>query len=473
MAPRKKKNISQTVTDSDSLPHNMGPVPKIIKSGTLAKPLEEGLVDSPPPESPVAEELVTPTKATPRVKKKAHKYKLNYEQSPFPNHHLPTPETAEEVHRLLSKEHGQRKAPTKVPPPSATISGCGEVPDLLDALLRTVLSANTSGTNSAAALQGLIQTFGAVDGSPNWRAVSQIKPEDITKAIHKGGLSVVKGKTIKNILNIIHAQNVERRDALLREKSTGEPADVLATGHLTQIQKDAEIDRIKENPLTMAWMFEIKKDSDIIDELLKLPGIGVKTASCSLLFNMQRPSFAVDTHVHRHCKWLGWVPPNATADQTFNHCDLWLPSHLKYGLHSLFIKHGKTCYKCRANTNPGSADWKKAKDCPIEHLVDRELTRKPRKKRKIEDSDESEGDSEGTGVKQKKSSGRGDVKPTKKAAKTTKSESVKVTLPKTEAVKATRSGPLRASAVKARAKSSQVKDDSGSEVEEVFSEYDK
>ncbi|TVY47229.1 putative DNA glycosylase [Lachnellula occidentalis] len=469
MAPRKKNNVSKTVSVSDNLPHNMGPVPETIKS---EKPLKEEPVDSPPPESSVAEELVTPAKATPEAKKKAHKYKLNYEQSPFPDHHPPTPKAAEEVYRLLSKEHGQRKAPTKVPPPSATQSGCGEVPDLLDALLRTVLSANTSGTNSAAALQGLIQRFGAVDGSPNWHAVSQVKPEEITKAIHKGGLSVVKGKTIKNILNIIRAQNIERRDAFLKEKATGEPADVLATSHLTQIQKDAEIARIKDNPLTMAWVFEIKKDSDIIDELLKLPGIGVKTASCSLLFNMQRPSFAVDTHVHRHCKWLGWVPPNATADQTFNHCDLRLPSHLKYGLHSLFIKHGKICYKCRANTNPGSADWKKAKDCPIEHLVDRELTRKPRKKRKNLDSDESEGDSEGTSVKRKKTSGSIDFKPMKKTSKTTKSESVKVTLPKTKAVDATPSRPLRARAVKARAKSLQVKDDSESEDEEVVSEYD-
>ncbi|TVY56590.1 putative DNA glycosylase [Lachnellula cervina] len=461
MAPRKKKNASQIGSVSDNLPHNMGPVPEIIKSEIPAKALKEEPIDSPLPDSPVAKELVTPAKVTPETKKKAHKYKLNYEQSPFPDHPLPTPEVAEEVHRLLSKEHGQRKAPTKVPPPSATKSGCGEVPDLLDALLRTVLSANTSGVNSAAALQGLIQTFGAVNGSPNWHAVSQVKPEDITKAIHKGGLSVVKGKTIKNILSIIHAQNVERRDALLREKVTGEPAGVLATSHLTQIQKDAEIARIKENPLTMAWIFEIKKDSEIIDELLKLPGIGVKTASCCLLFNMQRPSFAVDTHVHRHCKWLGWVPLNATADQTFNHCDLRLPSHLKYGLHSLFIKHGKTCYKCRANTNPGSADWKKAKDCPIEHLVDRELTRKPRKRRRIEDSDESEGDSKVTSVK-RKSSGSTVVKPTKKAAKITQSKPVK----------ATPSRPLRASAVKARAQSSQVKDDSESEVEEVVSEYD-
>jgi endonuclease III len=471
--PARRRKGSETVSVSepvyggqDSFPHNIGPVLKFAGTDFPAQVLEKPMSSS-LEKSSIAEGPVTHAKATSEPKKKAHKYKLNYELSPFPDHPLPTPEAAEEVHRLLNQEHGQRKAPTKVPPPSATRSGCGEVPDLLDALLRTVLSANTSSDNSAKALQGLIQTFGSVDGSPNWHAISQVKAEEITKAIFKGGLSVVKGKNIKKILTIIQAQNVERREALLKEKATGEPANVLATSHLTQIQKDAEITRIEQNPLSMDWIFEIKKDSDVIDELVKLPGIGVKTASCCLLFNMQRPSFAVDTHVHRHCKWLGWVPLNATADQTFNHCDLRLPPHLKYGLHSLFIKHGKTCYKCRAKTNPGSADWDKAKPCPIEHLVNRELTRKPRRKRKIEDSDESESD----------------TKPTKKAmgAKTVKPMSVKATPTKKKDAKtssgaeATPSRPLRASAAKARAKTAQVKEESESsetEVEEVVSEYD-
>ncbi|TVY81931.1 putative DNA glycosylase [Lachnellula suecica] len=462
MAPRKNKAIKSEPGSRDELPHNMGAIAKSAATQE-SKSNTKNSTEKSSPQPPEVEEPSTTPEATPVValKKKAHKYKLDYEKSLFPNHPLPTPEAAQEVYRLLAKEHGESKAPTKVPPPSVTQSGCGEVPDLLDALLRTVLSANTSGKNSGMALKGLLAAFGAVNGSPDWHAASRAKAEDITKAIHRGGLSVIKGKRIKEILNIVRDQNIERRDALLEEKATGKPADVLATSHLTPVQKDAEIARIKENPLTMDWIFEIKKDSDVLDELIKLPGIGMKTASCGLLFNMQRPSFAVDTHVHRHCKWLGWVPPNATADQTFNHCDLRIPADLKYGLHVLFIKHGKACYKCRANTNPGSADWKASKACPIEHLVNRDLTRKPRKKRKLEDSEISEGDAE--------DSGDSDVKPSKsargkaKVAKTTRAK------PEIKEERVLTSRPKRA----ARGKKSPIKDESSeSEMDEEVSEYD-
>jgi endonuclease III len=429
-------------------------------------PSEEEAINNHSTNSQATKQETTPVEVTPNAvspKKKPHKYKLDFEKSPFPDHPLPTPEAAEEVHRILSKKHGLFKAPAKVPPPSATRTGCGEVPDLLDALLRTTMSANTSFDNSDRALKGLIDTFGAVDGSPDWHAISKVKAEDITKAIHHGGLSVVKGKRIKELLTIVRNQNIERREGLLKEKATGKPSNILATEHLTQVQKDAEIVRIEENPLTMDWVFEIQKDSDVIDELVKLPGIGVKTASCCLLFNLQRPSFAVDTHVHRHCKWLGWVPPNATADQTFNHCDLRIPNHLKYGLHKLFIRHGKGCYKCRANTNPGSKDWEAAEECPIEHLVDREVTRKPRKKRKFDDSEEGDGD-EVIKTKTEESSEVEDAKPLKKtkakptAAKKAKSKATTIA-----------SRPKRVSAAKTTA----IKEELSSESEEEeISEYD-
>jgi endonuclease III len=41
-------------------------------------------------------------------------------------------------------------------------------------------------------------------------------------------------------------------------------------------------------------------------------GVGPKTASCVLLFCLSRDSFAVDTHVFRLSKQLGWVPGKAT-----------------------------------------------------------------------------------------------------------------------------------------------------------------
>jgi hypothetical protein len=60
---------------------------------------------------------------------------------------------------------------------------------------------------------------------------------------------------------------------------------------------------------------------------------------------------------------------------------------LKYSLHQLFLRHGKTCGRCRANTSAGTKDWDEA-NCPIEHLVSRKEARKqpggsPNKKTKL------------------------------------------------------------------------------------------
>jgi hypothetical protein len=172
----------------------------------------------------------------------------------------------------------------------------------------------------------------------------------------------------------------------LKERETGELADVLGADHETRRQKDAELARFDETLLTMDHVFEMTTN-EAMEEITKLPGIGVKTASCAILFCMKRPSFAVDTHVWRHCKWLGWVPEKATRDQTFSHCEVRVPDHLKYSLHQLFLRHGKTCGRCRANTSAGTKEWDEA-NCPIEHLVSRKEAKKqlggsPNKKTKL------------------------------------------------------------------------------------------
>ena len=309
-----------------------------------------------------------------KKQRKANKYGLTPGQSPFPNYTKPTPEDCEEVNRLLSTLHGEVKPPDVIPPPSMAVTGCGEVPDLLDAILRTLLSASTTANNANLSLQGLKEKFhlresGMGKGSINWEAVHKADLDAVIDAIKSGGLARVKGTNIKKILQVVYEQNCARRDALLEEKQTGKPADIPGAKNMTKEQKNIEITKADENMLSMDHLLEMTTD-EAMDEMTKLPGIGVKTASCVILFCMKRPSFAVDTHVWRHCKWLGWVPENATRDQTFSHCEVRVPDHLKYSLHQLFLKHGKTCGRCRANTSGGTEDWKNT-DCPIDHLVNR------------------------------------------------------------------------------------------------------
>jgi endonuclease III len=304
---------------------------------------------------------------------------------------MPTAEACEEVNRLLSELHGVVEQPKVVPPPSMDVTGCGEVPDLLDAILRTKLSASTTANNANLSLKGLKDTFGlrtsgVGEGSVNWEAVHDADLSAVIESIKSGGLAKTKGTDIKKILDMVYERNLARRDELLKERETGEQADILGADHETQRQKDAELAKFDETLLTMDHVFEMTTD-EAMEEITKLPGIGVKTASCVILFCMKRPSFAVDTHVWRHCKWLGWVPEKATRDQTFSHCEVRVPDHLKYSLHQLFLRHGKTCGRCRANTSAGTKEWGEA-NCPIEHLVSRKEARKqpggsPNKKMKL------------------------------------------------------------------------------------------
>ncbi|KAE8151257.1 Aldedh-domain-containing protein [Aspergillus avenaceus] len=258
--------------------------------------------------------------------------------TPFPEWLRPTPEECEEVASLLSSVHGPADRPATIPAPSLTVTGCGEVPTVLDALVRTLLSGATSGNNSALAFDGLVQKFGILQdgigkGSVDWNAVRQASVEDIFDAIKSGGLANIKSKNIKAILDEVYKENGEK--------------GVLSLNHLHDLDtKEAMV------------------------ELTKYPGIGPKTAACVLLFCLQRPCFAVDTHIFRICKWLGWVPPTKVTEVTaYSHLEVRIPDHLKYSLHQLFIWHGKSCPRCRAITGEGSAGWDQG--CVIDHLVTR------------------------------------------------------------------------------------------------------
>jgi endonuclease III len=307
-----------------------------------------------------------------RKAKNTHPYGLTPGLSPFPYHTKPTPEDCIEVNRLLTLAHGEKARPKVIPPPSAHVTGCGEVPDLLDALLRTLLSAATSSSNANKSMAGLQARFGLSNkGSANWSAIRKATRVEVMAAIKSGGLAEVKSGYIKNLLDTVYNRNYSRREQLIQERSILDADDIAG-----RQQKDIQVSQLGDDLLSMDYVFEMSTD-DAMLEMTKLPGIGVKTASCVILFCMQRPSFAVDTHVWRFCKWLDWVPDekSTTRDKTFSHCEVRVPDDLKYSLHWLFIQHGKKCGRCRANTSAGTEEWNNTV-CPIEHLVSRSGVRK-------------------------------------------------------------------------------------------------
>ncbi|KAG9241608.1 DNA glycosylase [Calycina marina] len=334
----------------------------------------------------------------PKPDKKKISYGLTPGTTPFPKHIAPSPEQCEEVNRLLSGLHGSYEAPEVIPAPSLLVTGCGEVPDPIDAVLRTLLSATTSAKNSNTALAGLKTTYGLQDygkgiGSIRWNGVRQDSLENIEAAIKRGGLAHVKAISLKKVTNQVYLDNLNKVKKLIEETFANDSKNNVTT------LMNLEITDLLENPLTLEWLYSMTTD-EIMTYLTGLPGVGVKTAACVLLFNFKRPCYAVDTHVFRFSKWLGWVPKSAKVNQTFSHLEVRIPDHLKYSLHQVFLRHGKSCARCSGRTKQGGKLWDEC-ECPIDHLVDRYKDEKSpvnggmRKKQKTNNNlgDES-GDSE-------------------------------------------------------------------------------
>lgn len=428
--PRKRPR-SAAVKDEDSneLPHNLGSIPDLKSDHAATSEEPAGKKPKRSRKSTKAhslkkedvEEFVAKATTTPDVsptKAKNNKYGLTPGQTPYPNWPHPTAEECQEVTRLLSTVHGEVKAPKTIPTPSLTVSGCGEVPSVLDALIRTRLSAATSGTNSSRAFAGLVTKFGILQegvgkGSVNWNKVRLADTKEVFEAIKSGGLADVKSKDIKKILQMVWEENRERRAALVSSANAPGSANEDAE------EKSTEVAKADENVLSLDHLHLLSND-EAFNALVKYPGIGPKTASCVLLFCLQRPSFAVDTHVFRLSQWLGWVPPSGdpaglapgakgkfagpTRNSTYAHLEVRIPDDLKYPLHQLFIKHGKTCPRCRAITGENSEGWEKG--CVIDHLVKRsggrkaiatrptKGARKPKGKKKIKDEDSGTDSSE-------------------------------------------------------------------------------
>jgi endonuclease III len=396
-----KKAKLQVQANWSVLPHNMGVArPGRSDDGTPqvvdARVKNESLSVTEPKSDAQNEKQ---GKRKNKERRVAYPYGLTPGRTPYPDWPGPSADACEEVHRLLAEAHGRTpKQPDVIPAPSLEITGCGEVESVLDALLRTLLSGATTMNNSNMQFQALVKKFGTkehVNGqkSLDWDAVRQTPQKDVYETIKSGGLAKVKSEMIKKILDMVYQENQARRAAYLEEEQTGITAAVVGAESKTRGQKDFEIYTAEHHILSLDHIRGMTAD-EAMWELVKYPGIGVKTASCVLLFCLQYPSFAVDTHVWRMCRWLKWVPANANRDKTFSHCDFKVPNHLKYGLHQLFIHHGKNCVRCRAGTVEGTQEWKNT-SCPMEHLLNRSKratkARMWRKKKSTEDdTDETE-----------------------------------------------------------------------------------
>ncbi len=90
-----------------------------------------------------------------------------------------------------------------------------------------------------------------------------------------------------------------------------------------------------------------------IDDLLKLPGVGRKTANLTLGLSYGIPALCVDTHVHRIPNRMGWVKTNTPEKTEFALVEI-LPKKYWIEINELLVAFGQTictpvspkCSKC-------------------------------------------------------------------------------------------------------------------------------
>ena len=101
-----------------------------------------------------------------------------------------------------------------------------------------------------------------------------------------------------------------------------------------------------------------------LEELMKLPGVGRKTASVVLALGFEIPAFPVDTHVHRVAYRLGYSKKDDDVLVTEEKLKKYIPKNEWIEVHHLMLLFGR--YNCKS-LNPNCIDCKLMKFCKIKH----------------------------------------------------------------------------------------------------------
>ena len=80
------------------------------------------------------------------------------------------------------------------------------------------------------------------------------------------------------------------------------------------------------------------------DLLMELPGVGRKTANCTLVYGFNIPAIPVDTHVHRISNRFGWVKTK-TPEQTEFELQKILPKKYWIDINEFLVRYGQDVCK--------------------------------------------------------------------------------------------------------------------------------
>lgn len=188
-----------------------------------------------------------------------------------------------------------------------------KLPGPLDLLIATILSQNTNDKNSYRAFKNIKEKY------KKWEDVAHLSQPSIEKLIKVAGLGKQKSAAIKNLLGSLLKNNGK-----------------ISLNHIKKLN-----------------------DEEILDELTSYNGIGIKTASCVLLFSLDRNVCPVDTHVHRTLNRIGLVN-TSSPEKTFSEINNKLPERVAHQFHTNLIRLGREI--CKAQ-KPGCSICPLKKNC--------------------------------------------------------------------------------------------------------------
>lgn len=196
---------------------------------------------------------------------------------------------SEHMEKIL---HGMNNTMKSVKPPRMTALRElheAETGSPLSILVGTILSARTRDENTSSVVKKLFSRYKTA------RSLARAKVSDVEKIIKSTGFYHVKARRIIEVASIIDSQYYG-------------------------------------------------KVPDNLDELLKLPGVGRKTANCVLVYAFEKPAIPVDTHVHRISNRLGLVETK-TPEETEFALMLKIPKKYWLQINDTFVMYGQNICK--------------------------------------------------------------------------------------------------------------------------------
>lgn len=171
----------------------------------------------------------------------------------------------------------------------------GNKRDPVDEIVYIVLSAKSSERAYSRAYRSLRAAY------PRWEEMSRSPVAGIARRIRGAGLGAKKGRQLRGIMRELERRYGRRPSAALKQLSTAE----------------------------------------LEESLTALPGVGLKSARCVMMYSLGRRVFPVDTHCRRVLARLGFIGDERLTDASQNRIQALVPESVRYDLHVNLVAHGR------------------------------------------------------------------------------------------------------------------------------------